>query len=74
MIARMTVRILAALAVVLLASLSAHAQQAAPSQDVTANGINILEVAADGTLTEVPSSPTHLPVPNLVRPQGVAAL
>jgi 6-phosphogluconolactonase (cycloisomerase 2 family) len=49
-------------------------QQAAPSQDVTANGLNVLRVEADGTLTEVPSSPTHLPVPNLVRPQGVAAL
>jgi 6-phosphogluconolactonase (cycloisomerase 2 family) len=49
-------------------------QQAAPSQDVTANGLNVLKVAADGTLTEVPSSPTRLPVPNLVRPQGVAAL
>jgi 6-phosphogluconolactonase (cycloisomerase 2 family) len=49
-------------------------QQAAPTQDVTANGINVLKVAADGTLTEVPSSPTRLPVPNLVRPQGVAAL
>jgi 6-phosphogluconolactonase (cycloisomerase 2 family) len=49
-------------------------QQSAPSQDVTANGLNVLRVAADGTLTEVPSSPTRLPVPNLVRPQGVAAL
>lgn len=40
----------------------------------TANGLNVLSVAPDGTLTEVPSSPTILPVPNLVRPQGVAAL
>jgi len=49
-------------------------QQASMTQDVTANGLNVLSVAHDGTLTEVPSSPTHLPVPNLVRPQGVAAL
>jgi 6-phosphogluconolactonase (cycloisomerase 2 family) len=49
-------------------------QQASPKQDVTANGLNVLAVAPDGTLSEVPSSPTLLPVPNLVRPQGVAAL
>jgi 6-phosphogluconolactonase (cycloisomerase 2 family) len=49
-------------------------QQSAPAQDVTANALNVLHVAPDGTLTEVPSSPTLLPVPNLVRPQGVAAL
>ena len=49
-------------------------QQASPAQDVTANGLNVLRVNEDGTLTEVPSSPTRLPVPNLVRPQGVAAL
>ncbi len=40
----------------------------------TANGLNVLSVAADGRLTEVPSSPTILPVPNMVRPQGVRAL
>jgi 6-phosphogluconolactonase (cycloisomerase 2 family) len=40
----------------------------------TANGLNVLSVAADGTLSEVPSSPTILPVPNMVRPQGVRAL
>jgi 6-phosphogluconolactonase (cycloisomerase 2 family) len=40
----------------------------------TANGLSVLSVAADGRLTEVPSSPTILPVPALVRPQGVAAL
>ncbi len=39
-----------------------------------ANGLNVLSVAADGKLTEVPSSPTILPVPNMVRPQGVRAL
>ena len=49
-------------------------QQSAPSSDVTANAIHVFQVARDGTLTEVPSSPTLLPVPNLVRPQGVAAL
>jgi 6-phosphogluconolactonase (cycloisomerase 2 family) len=40
----------------------------------TANGLNVLSVAQDGTLTEVPSSPTILPVGPMVRPQGVAAL
>ena len=40
----------------------------------TANGLNVLSVAPDGRLTEVPSSPTILPVPNMVRPQGVRAL
>jgi 6-phosphogluconolactonase (cycloisomerase 2 family) len=49
-------------------------QQSAPSETDSANGINVLSVADDGTLTEVVSSPTLLPVPNLVRPQGVAAL
>jgi hypothetical protein len=49
-------------------------QQSAPTEGVTANALSVLKVAADGTLTEVPSSPTLLPVPNLVRPQGVAAL
>ena len=34
----------------------------------------LFKVAQDGTLTEVPSSPTLLPVQTLVRPQGVAAL
>jgi len=49
-------------------------QQSAPTSDVAANALHVFKVAADGTLTEVPSSPTLLPVPNLVRPQGVAAL
>jgi hypothetical protein len=40
----------------------------------TANGLNVLRVAPDGTLTEAPSSPTILPVGPMVRPQGVAAL
>jgi hypothetical protein len=38
-------------------------QQSSPMRNVTAD-----------TLTEVASSPTLLPVPNLVRSQGVAAL
>jgi 6-phosphogluconolactonase (cycloisomerase 2 family) len=49
-------------------------QQSAPTSDETANAIHVFRVAHDGTLTEAPSSPTILPVPNLVRPQGVAAL
>jgi 6-phosphogluconolactonase (cycloisomerase 2 family) len=49
-------------------------QQASASQPSSANGLNVLSVAPDGTLTEVPSSPTILPVPNMVRPQGVRAL
>lgn len=49
-------------------------QQSAPTQDVSANAISVLKVDHNGMLTEVPSSPTFLPVPNLVRPQGVAAL
>jgi 6-phosphogluconolactonase (cycloisomerase 2 family) len=40
----------------------------------TANGLNVLSVAPDGTLLEVPTSPTILPVPVGVRPQGVRAL
>ncbi|MCA1686586.1 MAG: lactonase family protein, partial [Planctomycetia bacterium] len=49
-------------------------QHAAPTQDGSANGLNVLSVGADGRLTEVPSSPTHLPVQGLTRPQGVVAL
>jgi 6-phosphogluconolactonase (cycloisomerase 2 family) len=49
-------------------------QQSAPTSDQTANAIHVFRVAHDGTLIEVPTSPTLLPVPNLVRPQGVAAL
>ncbi len=40
----------------------------------SANGLNVLSAAPDGTLTEVPSSPTILPVPAMVGPQGVRAL
>jgi hypothetical protein len=54
--------------------LYAIGQQAAMGQPVTANALHVLRVNSDGTVTEVPSSPTPLPVPNSVRPQGVAAL
>jgi 6-phosphogluconolactonase (cycloisomerase 2 family) len=40
----------------------------------SANALNILAVASDGKLTEVPSSPNILPVASKVRPQGVKAL
>jgi hypothetical protein len=40
----------------------------------SANALNVLSVAPDGTLLEVPTSPTILPVPVGVRPQGVRAL
>ena len=49
-------------------------QQSASASNVMANALHVFMVAADGTLMEVPSSPTILPVSNLVRPQGVAAL
>jgi 6-phosphogluconolactonase (cycloisomerase 2 family) len=49
-------------------------QQSSPNADGMANALHTFRVARDGTLTEVPSSPVVLPVPNLVRPQGVAAL
>jgi hypothetical protein len=39
----------------------------------TANALHVLKVAGDGTLTEVPSSPTALKVPASSRPQGVLA-
>jgi hypothetical protein len=49
-------------------------QQDSAASTSAANALHVFSVAQDGTLTEVPSSPTILPVPNLVRPQGVAAL
>jgi 6-phosphogluconolactonase (cycloisomerase 2 family) len=49
-------------------------QQSSPTAGVTANALHVFRVAPDGTLTEVPSSPTVLPVRSSVRPQGVAAL
>ena len=39
----------------------------------SANALHVLKIAADGTLAEVPSSPTILPVPASSRPQGVLA-
>ena len=46
-------------------------QQSSPTQGVSANALNVFKVEHNGTLTEVPTSPTlFLPVPNLVRPQG----
>jgi 6-phosphogluconolactonase (cycloisomerase 2 family) len=49
-------------------------QQNSANATVTDNALHVFSVGSDGKLTEVPSSPTVLPVPNLVRPQGVAAL
>jgi 6-phosphogluconolactonase (cycloisomerase 2 family) len=49
-------------------------QQSSTTATGVANALHTFRVARDGTLTEVPSSPVVLPVPNLVRPQGVAAL
>ncbi len=38
-----------------------------------ANALHVFRVGANGLLTEVPSSPTVLPVPITARPQGVVA-
>jgi len=48
-------------------------QRASAVLPPSANALHVLSVGSDGRLTEVPSSPTVLPVANLVRPQGVAA-
>jgi 6-phosphogluconolactonase (cycloisomerase 2 family) len=48
-------------------------QQSSASSTAAANALHIFRVSHDGKLTEVPSSPTPLPVPNLTRPQGVVA-
>jgi len=48
-------------------------QQFATSSTAQANALHTFSVAGDGTVTEVPSSPTILPVPNQTRPQGVLA-
>jgi 6-phosphogluconolactonase (cycloisomerase 2 family) len=48
-------------------------QQSSASLTVEANALHVFRVGHDGKLTEVPSSPTLLPVPNLTRPQGVVA-
>jgi 6-phosphogluconolactonase (cycloisomerase 2 family) len=47
-------------------------QQSSPASTVLANALHVFHVGADGRLSEVASSPTNLPVPNLVRPQGIA--
>jgi 6-phosphogluconolactonase (cycloisomerase 2 family) len=47
-------------------------QQSSPTSTVLANAIHVFQVGNDGRLSEVASSPTSLPVPNLVRPQGIA--
>jgi 6-phosphogluconolactonase (cycloisomerase 2 family) len=44
------------------------------ADEVTANALHVFEVGPDGKLVEVPTSPTPLPVQDLVRPQGVLAL
>src|SRR5262249_24273390 len=49
-------------------------QRAAPTLPESANALHVLKVNGDGTLTEVDSSPTVLPVSEGTRPQGVAAL
>ena len=49
------------------------AQQFATTSTVQANALHVLSVDGKGMLTEVESSPTLLPVPNLTRPQGVLA-
>ena len=48
-------------------------QQFSSTSTPAANALHIFQVAGDGTVTEVPSSPTVLPVPSMTRPQGVVA-
>ncbi len=48
-------------------------QQFAATSTSMANALHVFSVGGDGKLTEVASSPTLLPVPNLTRPQGVVA-
>jgi len=48
-------------------------QQFATTSTVAANALHVLKVGSDGKVTEVSSSPTLLPVPNMTRPQGVVA-
>ncbi|HWE37729.1 MAG TPA: hypothetical protein VG406_14270 [Isosphaeraceae bacterium] len=55
--------------------LSAITQPAAAGQPATANALHVLKVAGDGTLTEVATSPTVLPVMTMgTRSQGVASI
>ena len=48
-------------------------QQFSATSTVAANALHVFSVGGNGKLTEVPSSPTLLPVPNLTRPQGLVA-
>ncbi len=48
-------------------------QQDSLKSTVDANALHTFRVGSDGKVTEVPSSPIVLPVPNLTRPQGVVA-
>lgn len=48
-------------------------QQFATTSTVEANALHVLKVGSDGKVTEVPSSPMLLPVPNMTRPQGMVA-
>ena len=46
-------------------------QQFAASSTTEANALHVFRIGPDGRVTEVPGSPTVLPVPSLTRPQGV---
>jgi len=48
-------------------------QQNSAASTAAANALHVFKVGPDGKITEAPSSPTPLPVPNLTRPQGVVA-
>jgi hypothetical protein len=48
-------------------------QRASADQTGTANALHVLKILPNGTLVEVDSSPTILPVPASSRPQGVLA-
>jgi hypothetical protein len=51
----------------------AVSQRSSADQPGTANALHVLKILPDGTLEEVTSSPTILPVPASSRPQGVLA-
>ena len=42
--------------------------------DTKGNAVHVLNVAADGSLTEAPFSPLALPVPSNAHPQGIVVL
>jgi hypothetical protein len=48
-------------------------QRNAATQTGAANALHVFSIHDDGTLTEVPTSPTLLPVPETSRPQGLLA-